>query len=915
MFKSTIGLILLVINLRAEFVRDDDLEVVVDTINKLMWQDNYDTVSLVGDWSNAVSYCKRLNFAGYSDWFLPSYTTIHNTINTKSKYNTFKYMKESYYWTVNEGWNKDIAYAMKYFVGREIFVKTDYHYVRCLRRYSYYEINSCQNDEKVTDNGVCVPKTCEIDNYNCPICLPGEVLKYNADGSGYCEVVEKNNPPEILSTFDEILVEKSYQFSGLDFKRNYTDQDGDELVKIKITYMPQNGILSLTNHSSSTVVLDQEILVDDLKYLYYIVNDDYEDGYFSYKYDPFADDGFRWKAYDGRDWSNEADMTFNIIESRKDCDISSNQAKILPADSYGILDGCDFKDSYDVSDEIWFVFKYNMNGKIYELPTVNSCKVSDSKLLNYSKTKARITFEENGMGTLTCVYNNIVVRETIKVGEVETYPNSAIIVVGKGSDSDKLKNAFEYLGNSVYQFLYSQGYSDDEIEYFNAFGKQKLIDKDLDGKKDNVVDYVSFDFDDIKEAINKAPQSKNPLLIYLIDHGTKGGGFIIDSKHKIYATELKKVLDDYQDRVDRDVIVVVDSCYSGAFVDILKGENRVIISSGTKDELVQMSTNGISFTNYFVKSLSNKKSIKDSFNEASKTYTNIVKNSHPQSSFKDSKLSTSSLGIFFYASDGVIKSFTKDLKLSKPQTQKLTLKTSDAIIDKPNAKGYAIITPPQRVVVDPNNDTDAIEIKSTKVAMTYDSTNDIYYTEYSFNKKGVYQIEYEISDIAGDIYRSDTTTIQVGTSTESIVYIENKDDKTVAEFITSKSFTKTGTFTNYDFLGVDKAFDWAFVTNSGAVYQLQGKSPTKSDVFGWKKVDIKPTITSSSWNMIFLDDWDSDGVTKFDWVLYKNENKTDQIYKLGGVSDSGNFVYEKIDGLKALIDINKNSVRFEQISN
>jgi len=781
-------------------------------------------------------------------------------------------------------------------------------------KYLYRTNPTCKESEKIV-NGTCIEKTCQTDNFGCPTCTIYETLKYNADGSGYCEIssceegkklingicVDDNTPPIVTNQSIEVESGKTYNFTKADFENSFLDNDGDGLKKIKITSLPINGVLKLNNN---TISLNQEIDLAELGNLSYVANSVLIN----------TVDSFQSQAFDGVDWSNSAST--NIFITSIKCDISNAQAKILPGD------GCEFKDKYSVGEDLIFTFKYNEDGEILTLPTKNSCKVSNSDIFTYSKSKKQIIFEEDGIGMLTCVYNNIVVRETLKVGNIETYPNNAIIVVGKGSNSDRLKSAFNYLGNSVYQFLYSQGYSNDEIDYFNAFGEQEIVDIDLDGEKDNIVDKILFSFEDVKMAINNAPASKNPLLIYLIDHGVKGGGFVIDDSEKIYAAQLNQVLNDYQATTERKVILIVDSCYSGAFVDLIKGENRVVISSGLANELVQISTSGISFTNYFIKNLSDKRSLKESYNKASQTYTNIVKNSHPQASFGDDELANAPFGFLHNASADVIKDFTKDLTNLKIGTQRLTLTTTDNLIDKPNAKAFVTITPPQIVEIDPKNDTDAIEILSFKLPLTYSGDN--FYTDYSFKKEGVYQIQYEISDIAGDKYISDSTTIQVGDSKDGIIYetikssvlTEQEDDNTIKvthtidQLLLSKSYTKTGTFTNYDFLGVDKAFDWAFVTNSGAVYQLQGKSPTKSDVFGWKKVDIKPTITSSSWNMIFLDDWDSDGVTKFDWVLYKNENKTDQIYKLGGVSDSGNFVYEKIDGLKALID--KNSVRFEK---
>jgi hypothetical protein len=46
----------------------------------------------------------------------------------------------------------------------------------------------CEEGYKEVD-GECVPMTCRDDKYECPVCEEGEELKYNSDGSGYCEKI------------------------------------------------------------------------------------------------------------------------------------------------------------------------------------------------------------------------------------------------------------------------------------------------------------------------------------------------------------------------------------------------------------------------------------------------------------------------------------------------------------------------------------------------------------------------------------------------------------------------------------------------------------------------------------------------------------------------------------------------------
>jgi len=123
----------------------------------------------------------------------------------------------------------------------------------------------------------------------------------------------------------------------------------------------------------------------------------------------------------------------------------------------------------------------------------------------------------------------------------------------------------------------------------------------------------------------------------------------------------------------------------------------------------------------------------------------------------------------------------------------------------------------------------------------------------------------------------------------------------VDALLATGSYAINGTFSPYDFADADTAFDWAYVTASGNVYQLQGNAPSDTDVFGWKPVDVTVPESTNSWHMISLGDWDNDGDPRFDWVMVKPDGS--KVYKLGGVSDTGNFVYEgPLTGIKATVE-------------
>jgi hypothetical protein len=72
----------LLIVVEADFIRDNDKKVVLDSSSGLIWQDdgvpNY-------DWQGAINYCENLTLGGYEDWRLPNYNELYNLADrTKS---------------------------------------------------------------------------------------------------------------------------------------------------------------------------------------------------------------------------------------------------------------------------------------------------------------------------------------------------------------------------------------------------------------------------------------------------------------------------------------------------------------------------------------------------------------------------------------------------------------------------------------------------------------------------------------------------------------------------------------------------------------------------------------------------------------------------------------------------------------
>ena len=122
--------------------RANDKNVVVCSetkLGKLIWQD--DPKIFNGDWDKAKSYCENLNFAGYSDWRLPTRIELLS-ITDDSKFNpsinsAFKNVKSRLYWTSTmHADDLSIAWIVSFTDGSNVWDERPFSpCVRCVRQY------------------------------------------------------------------------------------------------------------------------------------------------------------------------------------------------------------------------------------------------------------------------------------------------------------------------------------------------------------------------------------------------------------------------------------------------------------------------------------------------------------------------------------------------------------------------------------------------------------------------------------------------------------------------------------------------------------------------------------------------------------------------------------------------------------
>ena len=98
--KKILPIILISNLIYADFIRDDEKNIVIDTATLLIWQDELYTIgekdSLSANtesgkalhWVNAINYCDNLMLGGYSDWKLPNINELY-TITNKTIFSKF----------------------------------------------------------------------------------------------------------------------------------------------------------------------------------------------------------------------------------------------------------------------------------------------------------------------------------------------------------------------------------------------------------------------------------------------------------------------------------------------------------------------------------------------------------------------------------------------------------------------------------------------------------------------------------------------------------------------------------------------------------------------------------------------------------------------------------------------------------
>jgi WD40 repeat protein len=207
-----------------------------------------------------------------------------------------------------------------------------------------------------------------------------------------------------------------------------------------------------------------------------------------------------------------------------------------------------------------------------------------------------------------------------------------IIAAGSAEDSNSLFAYSNELTTEMYRFLHRKGFSDDDIIYMNPTPPVVPFGGYADTSRQDFP--LREPKTELKQAIAQASRdlrAGQQFIFYL--HGHAGPDSVRMSKEaEISAQELKELLDQIPTEVKQ--IFILDTCYSGSFLDDLAGvENRIVITSADAKTQAWSAAKVGNFSESFIRILKQKGSVGEAFKFAESTlshYPEIFGGQRPQ---------------------------------------------------------------------------------------------------------------------------------------------------------------------------------------------------------------------------------------------------------------------------------------------
>jgi len=249
---------------------------------------------------------------------------------------------------------------------------------------------------------------------------------------------------------------------------------------------------------------------------------------------------------------------------------------------------------------------------ILDLSTDENGCVNISK--QFFKDKGKHTFKAYFMGnesSIGCESNEY----PVMVGNT-----GYAILVGGGvaSSNNTYWNVTKKLLTDAYLDFKRMGFTDDMI-YLMI--NSQIIDITGDDIKDDIVDQDQPSVSKLKEIIETQYTDllteNDTLYLYMMGHGTDNATFkVFGADQYITSTELNTALTNLQDNTNCTVVIILECCYSGAFINTLRHPNRLIITSAGEEAYNTDASGNISLSRYLFPRLCSGDSIQKAFEYA-----------------------------------------------------------------------------------------------------------------------------------------------------------------------------------------------------------------------------------------------------------------------------------------------------------
>jgi hypothetical protein len=331
---------------------------------------------------------------------------------------------------------------------------------------------------------------------------------------------------------------------------------------------------------------------------------------------------------------------------------------------------------------------------------------------------------------------------------------SAIIIAASGAH--KQNTLFPYsdeLALRMYRTLFNRGYSHDDIIYMNPKTWQDLHES---GRDANIIDHQLFQpQQELEQAFNAAANATQQFIFYIHGHAEKDN-LKINREYWLPAQQLQQLLN----KIAAEQIIIIDTCYSGSFLDDISGTKRTILTSSDAETIAWNNSN---FSDTLIPALRRGNDINTAFLAA---VAEIESEQVPQLDDDGDGIYSSGDGINaakqYINQQGISQADAPEITqiheyISLPAEQAravLWIKTSpsggEAI-----KKARATLIPPSLQNIEYQGES--TDFGKTQLEMLYNPAQDRYETVYTnFRQRGEWKIKYQVQGNQG--IWSDTVT-------------------------------------------------------------------------------------------------------------------------------------------------------------